>query len=207
MASRALASEGGAPAQLGAIMRRTPHLIRALEAARDLNPPEWLISAGAIRDAVWDALHGVPAAIPRDIDLGFFDPDDLTQAREQEIEAELYSRVPQLPWQAKNQAAVHLWYSRRFGTEAPPFRSCVEAVATFPETAACVGVRLLPDDDLLIVAPCGLGDLLGCVCRHNAARVPASFYQRRVAEKRWRERWPRMRYLPADRLEFGRARA
>ena len=68
-------------------------------------------------------------------------------------------------------------------------------MATFPETASCVGVRLLSDDDLLVVAPYGLGDLLACVCRHNPARVPPDFYERRVAEKRWAARWPRMRYV------------
>jgi hypothetical protein len=182
--------------RLCSVLRGAPHFTKALLAARDADPPDWLISAGAVRDAVWGALHDRPAtAMPRDIDLGFFDPNDLTAARDQVVQAELHARAPHLPWQAKNQAAVHLWYPRRFGIEVPPFRSSAEAVATFPETATCVGVRLLPDDDMLVVAPHGLGDLLDCVCRHNATRVSANFYARRVAQKGWRNRWPRMRYV------------
>ena len=95
---------------------------------------------------------------------------------------------------------MHLWYPKRFGFEVPPFRNTAEAVATFPLTAACVGVRLLPDDGLLVVAPHGLDDLLGGVCRHNPTRVPRSFYEEWLGARRsrWQERWPR---LPLHRVE------
>jgi uncharacterized protein len=176
-------------------LSRAPVLMQALRAARDVGAPDWLICAGAIRDAVWDALHDRPPITPRDIDLGFFDPADLTPARDAAVEAALRERAPELPWEAKNQAAVHVWYPARFGFEVPPFGSTAEAVATFPETATCVGVRLLPDDELQVVAPYGLADLLGCVCRHNPARVPKRFYEQRLATKGWRERWPQLRVI------------
>jgi uncharacterized protein len=192
-----LASEGGDPMRLSSVLRQAPLVMEALRVARDIGAPDWLISAGAIRDVVWDSVHGRPLiAAPRDIDVGFFDPADLTPDRDRMVEEALHARAPHLPWQAKNQAAVHLWYATRFGVEVAPFRSCAEAVATFPETATCVGVRLLADDDMLVVAPHGLDDLLGCVCRHNPARVSASFYERRVADKGWRRRWPKLRYVP-----------
>ena len=176
--------------------------MEALRAARDVDAPDWLIAAGAIRDAAWDDLHGRPVtAMPRDVDVAFFDSSDLTPDRDRGVEEALQARAPHLPWQARNQAAVHLWYPRRFGTEVAPFRSAAEAVGTFPETASCVGVRLLADDDMRVVAPHGLDDLFACVCRHNPARVSAAFYERRVAEKGWRDRWPRMRYVPPDRGE------
>ena len=169
----------------------------ALRAARDVAAPEWLVNAGAIRDVVWDDLHGrPPTAPPRDVDVGFFDPADLTPRRDEAVEAALRRRAPGVRWEAKNQAAVHRWYPRVFGLDVPPFRSSAEAIATFPETASAVGVRLLFDDDLLVVAPFGLDDLFGCVCRHNPARVPPEVYERRVAEKRFRARWPRLRYVP-----------
>jgi hypothetical protein len=186
-------------AELAALLRAAPPLMEALRAARAVAAPDWLIGAGAIRDVVWDAFHDRPrTAVPRDIDVGFFDPDDLTPERDRAVDDALSSRAPGLPWEAKNQAAVHLWYPRRFGFDVPAFKSSADAIATFPETATCVGVRLLAADDVLIVAPYGLDDLLGCVCRHNPTRVSAEFYERRVVEKGWRERWPRMRYVPAE---------
>ena len=142
----------------------------ALEAARDVDAPDWLINAGAIRDVVFDALHDRPLTTPpRDVDLGFFDPGDLSPERDAEVEAALRQRAPDLPWEAKNQAAVHVWYPKRFGFEVPPFRNTAEAVATFPLTAACVGVRLRPMTSCSSVAPHGLVDL-GLLIRVSPAR-------------------------------------
>jgi uncharacterized protein len=180
--------------RLDALVRDSPVLMEALRAARAVDAPDWLVSAGAIRDAVWDALHGRPPAIPRDIDVGFFDPTDLTPAREDLVAAALRDHAPELPWDVKNQAAVHLWYPDRFGVDVPPFRNTAEGVATFPETASCVGLRLLPNDELLVVAPHGLDDLFGLVCRHNPTRVSRAFYEQRLAEKGWRERWPKLSF-------------
>jgi uncharacterized protein len=51
----------------------------------------------------------------------------------------------------------------------------------------------------MVVAPHGLDDLFGCLCRHNPTRVSARFYEARVSEKGWRARWPKMRYvLPTE---------
>ena len=50
-------------------LRRAPLLMQALRAAREVEPPEWLINAGAIRDVVFDALHDHPLTTPpRDVD-------------------------------------------------------------------------------------------------------------------------------------------
>jgi hypothetical protein len=195
----ALASERGQPQRLASIIRRSPPLMAALIAASEVAAPDWFVTAGAIRDAVWDVLHDrPPTAMPRDVDLSFFDPGDLTPARDAAAEAALRRRAPELPWEAKNQAAVHLWYPARFGSAVAPLASCAEAIATFPETASCVGVRLLAGGDLLIVAPYGLDDLLNGICRHNPTRVSARFYAERQAVKGWPARWPRVRYLTAS---------
>jgi uncharacterized protein len=181
--------------RLRALVRESPLLMEALRTVRDVDPPDWLLGAGAIRDAVWDTLHGREPALPRDIDVGYFDADDLTPARDDAVTAALRERAPHLPWDAKNQAAVHLWYPHRFGLEVPSFRNTAEAIATFPETASCVGLRLLPDDKIQVVAPYGLEDLFGLVCRRNPARVSPEFYERRLSEKGWAARWPDLRIL------------
>jgi len=40
------------------------------------------------------------------------------------------------------------------------------------------------------VAPFGLEDLFGLVCRRNPRRVTIEEYRRRVQSKRFAERWP-----------------
>src|SRR5215213_7879086 len=131
----------------------------------------------------------------RDVDPAFFDPARLDPARDAEVESALRRRLDGVPWDAKNQAAVHTWYGRVFGGEVAPLTSSADGVATWPETATAVAVRLLPDDRLQVVAPCGLDDLFGLVCRRNPRRVGVQHYQRRLRGKRVAERWPRVRIL------------
>jgi uncharacterized protein len=187
-----------AASQFESIVRETPWLMEALRAARDVGQPDWLVYAGALRNAVWDRLHGFTSPSPlADVDVGFFDPADLSPARDAAVTDALRERLPSVPWQAKNQAAVHLWYESRFGYPVEPLKSTAGAVATFPETAVCVGVRLEPNDSLLVVAPYGLDDLLGLVHRHNRTRASLEIYEERLASKRITERWPRVTVVPA----------
>jgi hypothetical protein len=46
---------------------------------------------------------------------------------------QLNQLFPDTDWDVKNQAAVHLWYERRFGYAVPPLHSVEDAVATWPE--------------------------------------------------------------------------
>ena len=172
--------------------------MHALAIAREADAPDWLIGAGAVRTAVWDRLHGYDGPPDlADVDLVFFDPADLSTERDAAVESALCALAPDIPWEAKNQAAVHLWYPRVFGLAVAPFTSSAEAVATFPETATCVALHLDAADRLTVVAPYGLDDLLGLVLRHNPLRVTPELSERRLAEKRVRERWPRVTVLPA----------
>ena len=163
----------------------------ALEAAREVAAPDWLIGAGAIRRLVWDRLHGVAEPpLPDDVDLAFFDPASLRPERENELRSALVVRAPHIPWDVKNQAAVHLWYPTLFGIEVEPLRSAAEAVATWPETATAVAVRLMADSGLCVVAPLGLDDLFGLIWRRNPRRVTVTEYRRRLEKKFTPERWP-----------------
>jgi hypothetical protein len=186
------APRAGLPERLASMVRSAPWLLAALQAARDVDPPDWLVGGGVLRDLVWDRLHGRPPARPRDLDLAFFDPARLDPARDAEVEAALTARLSGVPWDAKNQAAVHTWYGRVFGGQVAPLTSAADGVATWPETATAVAVRLLPDDRLQVVAPCGLEDLFGLICRRNPRRVTFAHYRQRIHDKRITERWPRV---------------
>jgi hypothetical protein len=105
----------------------------------------------------------------------------------------LNEALPDTPWDAKNQAAVHLWFPRKFGYAVEPFQSAAAAVATWPETATCVAVRLTADDELIVHAPLGFDDLFAMVHRRNPARVTVAEYERRIASKQIAARWPRVR--------------
>ena len=138
-------------------LRRCAWFVSVLGVANRVDPPEWWISAGVIRDIVWYGRFGPrfdPEAV-KDVDLGFFDADNLSPSCDRDVEAALGALDASLIWDAKNQAAVHLWYPRRFGIEVDPFSSALDAIATFPEYCTCVGIRWSPRAGWDVAAPYG----------------------------------------------------
>jgi hypothetical protein len=174
-------------------------LVDALTAVRESGLPDAWVGAGVLRDLVWGELfgHGFRPAEVRDIDVVFYDADDLSGDRDRRATEGLKARRPGLPWEACNQAAVHTWYAEHFGGAAvPPLRSIAEAVATWPETATAVAVRLDGADDIQICAPLGPTDLVQGVWRRNPARVSLARSRERLARHRPAERWPGIRVVP-----------
>jgi hypothetical protein len=192
------AETADAAARLVALARATPWFMQALAHVRALGLREWCIGAGAVRNLVWDALHGhaVPSALA-DVDVAFFDDADLSSARDAALERELHSRAPGTPWEVTNQAGVHLWFEQHFGHAVAPLRSLVDAVASWPETATAVGLWLDDGGHLHVIAPLGLDDLFAMVVRRNPARVSLETYRQRVASKRYAQRWPQVRVVAA----------
>ena len=182
--------------QLRDIVRDTPWLLRALRVVRSANIPDAHVCAGAIRNAVWDALHGfdTPSTL-KDIDVAYFDAADLSEEIEFMYTLRLCELAPDLPWDVKNQAAVHLWFHEVFDDSVEPLESIAHAASTWPEPAVCVAIRLDPSDAIQVVAPLGLDDLFGMVVRRNPRRVSAANYRARVSTKRYRDRWPRVRVV------------
>lgn len=185
-------------AALCAIARDSGWFMQALRAAREVLPGPWCIGAGAVRNLVWDHLQGLarPSALS-DIDAVFFDPAELSSARDARLQGRLAALAPDLPWEVTNQAGVHLWFEASFGHAVEPLRSLEEAVASWPEYATAVGLRMEPDDALTVIAPLGLEDLLAMRVRRNPRRVSLASYRQRLAQKDYARRWPGVRIEPA----------
>src|SRR3954463_7310015 len=93
---------------IATIIAQDPVGMKQLRAARTLGLPDWCIAAGFVRNRVWDHLHGiVPARLPVDIDVLYFDASDTRTEREAEFEARLSALMP-LPWEVRNQARMHV---------------------------------------------------------------------------------------------------
>ena len=191
------ALDPAAVAVLAGRVRAEPWLMHALEAVAASGLPDAWIGAGAVRDVVWGQLHeGFDPAAIRDIDVAFFEPEDLSRERDRAAQQTL-GELAVLPWEASNQAAVHTWYHDYFGgPPVPPFGSVHEAVSTWPETATCVAIRLVSAHNVEVCAPHGLTDLLGGVWRVNPARVTAATSRARLARQQVAVRWPRVRIIP-----------
>ncbi len=177
-------------------LRREPWLLRALDATAASGLPDAWVGAGVIRDVVWGQLcRGFDPGDVADIDVAYFDPDDLSRARDLAAQETLAENAS-LPWEATNQAAVHTWYHLHFG--GPPvgaLSSVHDAVATWPETATCVAIRKAPGG-FEVCAPHGLGDLLAGIWRANPVRVTPAISWARLARHQGRRWWPAVTAVP-----------
>ena len=165
-----------------------------LDAVRRQRLPDWAVGAGFIRSAVWDALHGYSEATPiADVDVLFFDADEVSRERECAIEAALAEAMPDVPWSVKNQARMH----RRNGDA--PYADTADALRFWLETPTAVAIRIREDGGALLLAPFGAEDLLGMVSRPTPrGREKLSHYQSRMREKNRPAHWPRVRILESD---------
>jgi uncharacterized protein len=183
-------------ARLIAIVQSSPWFCRLLDAGQSAGVASWCIGAGALRNLVWDRLHGhaQPSDLS-DIDFAYFDAGDLSPARDQALQARLVGMCPHEPWEVTNQAAVHLWFESHFGHAVPPLPSLEAAVASWPEFATSVAVTRDAAGGTRVIAPHGLEDLFDMVIRRNPARVSVSTYRQRVRDKNYTARWPQVRVV------------
>jgi hypothetical protein len=181
------------------LVRSSDWLLHVLETVRDGHIPDGWVGAGVLRDLVWGERYGsgfAPAQV-RDVDVAFFDPQDLSRANDDRMTARLQRRSPQVPFEARNQAAVHTWYAGKFGGDpVEPLASIHDAVATWPETATAVALRLCSDDTIEICAPLGLMDLMAGVWRRNPRRVSIRRSLERLERHRPHLRWPGVTVIP-----------
>lgn len=149
----------------------------------------WLV-AGSIAQTVWNNRYGLPYDFGiSDVDLIYFDPDDLSAGAEQEHAERIRHCFEGLPvwFDVKNEARVHLWYEEKFGSPIAQYQSAEAAISTFPTTATAVGIR--PDaDEMEIHAPFGLDDLMGGIVRPNKTQITKDIYEAKVAK--WLRAWP-----------------
>lgn len=180
---------------LEARLRRNPWLWEVLQRFDEIGLPDCWLVAGCIAQTVWNLACGREAGFGvKDADLVYFDAADLSADSEGAHERRLRARFADLPvvLDIKNEARVHLWYERVFGTPIPPYRSTADAIASFPTTATAIGVRQT-NGVFKCVAPFGLNDLFALTVRPNKRQITPAVYKAKVA--RWRPLWPQLAFL------------
>jgi len=174
------------------IIKKDDELIELLRIVRDLDLPDCYIGAGAVRNLVWDSLHGYEKRTSlNDIDVVYCDSNDVRAERDIEIWRKLCENRGDVEWNVFNQARPYIRDKPRTTSN-----STVEGIATWPETPTCIGVRLNGDDSFDICAPYGIEDLMGLVVRPSGNSIGnLELYKGRVLKKRWKEIWPRLEIL------------
>jgi uncharacterized protein len=184
-------------AEFVAAVQSNPINRRLLERLPALDLPDaWLVS-GALFQTVWNRLtdrapdHGI-----RDYDIFYFDPDDSWAAEDgvigrvrntfADVDAEI---------EVRNQARVHLWYSKKFDAPYSPLARATDGIDRFLMHNAQVGIRTI-GGTYEIYAPRGLGDVADMIVRPNiTANFRADLYYAKA--ERWKALWPEITILPA----------
>ena len=149
------------------IVLADPTVAAVLQRAPDLGVGDWWLTAGILFQTVWNALTGrTPGTGIRDADFFYFDDDTSWEAEDAVIAAgsQLFADVA-VPVEIRNEARVHLWYAEHFGTPAPPFRDCADAIDSFAAVCCCLGVTVGTDGSPRVYAPHGYDDLFAMVVR------------------------------------------
>ncbi|MEM7215101.1 MAG: nucleotidyltransferase family protein [Pseudomonadota bacterium] len=170
------------------VLKKSAFHIQCLETARDFLLPDWAIGAGFVRNVVWDHLHGFETMTPlQDVDVLYFDPDDISKDRETDLEKQFQKAMPGVPWSVRNQARMHL----RNGDK--PYKGTEDALRFWLETPTCVAVRLNRDDTISVIAPHGFEDLMSMRVRPTpSGKAKFDHYTNRVQAKNWGAIWPNL---------------
>jgi uncharacterized protein len=184
-------------------LRELADIARLLEAHADLHAllshveglalPDGWIGAGFIRNAVWDMLHGraIDASKLNDVDVIYLDPADPSEERDRALEGRLRSLAPDVNWQVRNQARMHL----RNGDA--PYRSTFDAISCWPETATAIAARAMRGT-VEVMAPYGISDLTRLIVRPTPAFAhKMEIYRARLRSKDWASRWPNLAFCDA----------
>ena len=170
------------------LIERDKLRLEALECTRKLNLPQCYLAAGFVRNLVWDHLHHKSISTPlNDVDVIYFDPNELN--RDKKYERALNALMPQLNWQVRNQAFMHLRNADQ------PYKSSLDAMSYWPEKETAVAIRKLESGNLECIAAFGFESLFSLQVTYNPKRLRETF-ECRVKSKGWLELWPGLSIAP-----------
>lgn len=177
------------------IIENDPWRMEVLEAVRSLELSDWLIGAGFVRNPIWDYLHEYnKQAHSTDIDIAYFDPYDLTEETEIKYQNELKKKI-NADWSVTNQARMS-----EINNQKEKYTSTEDAISHWPETATAIGVTLLTNNKLKLIAPYGVDDLISLNLRMTPKFGDGiEAFKARVQKKQWLLKWPKLKVIIAKK--------
>ncbi|UTV29836.1 nucleotidyltransferase family protein [Photobacterium atrarenae] len=159
---------------------------QALACVSQLNLPQGYIAAGFVRNLVWDALHHYTEPTPlNDVDVIYFDPAEDDPETCEKYESQLQAQVPQLNWQVRNQARMHVRNGDR------PYQSVLDAMSFWVEKETAVAIRQIAPGHYECIAAFGLVSLFRLQVTYNSKRS-GTVFEDRLRSKNWLQQWPKL---------------
>lgn len=157
--------------------------LKVLEVVRLLGLPECYVAAGFVRNLVWDELHHKSEPTPlNDIDVIYFDLNESNPNKFREYESKLKALLPQLNWQVRNQALMHIRNNDK------PYSSTLDAMRYWPEKETAIAIRKLANGSFECISAFGLASLFKLQVTYNPNRLKSEF-EHRIKLKGWLSKW------------------
>ncbi|WP_032095696.1 MULTISPECIES: nucleotidyltransferase family protein [unclassified Alteromonas] len=195
------------------IIQADSQRMSCLHALQQLALPQGYLGAGFLRNAIWDFLHQKSTPTPlKDVDVIYFDANDTQRAKDTFYEMQLNEVLPQVKWQVKNQARMHVLHGHA------PYKNCEEAISYWIEKETCLAIALSTVDSVAlsasasakarlsssfetagpfdILAPYGLQANFAGTISINPKYPRPDVFNERVQKKRWCEIWPTLTVKP-----------
>ena len=178
------------------LAQRNPLNAALLDRLPSLGLDQCYLTAGCLFQAVWNHASNRPADDKvKDYDVFYFDDGDLSWEAEDRVIKRVVALCADLgaTIEVKNQARVHLWYERRFGSPYPALRSTRDGIDRFLVACICVGIDV---SDRLLYTPDGLGDLQQGVLKINRLHPNPALFRRKAED--YRARWGWLRIVDSE---------
>lgn len=169
------------------VIKKDEYMMEVLETTEKLGLNDYWICAGFVRNKVWDVIFNVRSrTLYNDVDVVYFDAQDIRSESEKEFESYLKNWMPDTPFEVVNQARI---YHNHPGIDV---RCAEDGIKHFPETPTAVGVRL-KHGQLELTAPHGIYDLVNGIVQPTPYFGQAKHigtYHDRIKSKNWQHLWP-----------------
>jgi hypothetical protein len=176
------------------VFENDSELIYIIETIASLNIPNWMLTAGVLRNYVWSIQHGYdePLIEPNsDLDVIYFDK----QNQNLSISDIVLDQLPNYSIDFTNQAYIHN-YNHCY--QDKPFTSAEEGLANSTETATAIGLTI-ESGKWILVCPWGVSDLLNLVLRMpphiQNNHLYRELFQTRISDKQWLKKWPMLKVI------------
>ncbi|KAJ6788736.1 hypothetical protein PWT90_03934 [Aphanocladium album] len=183
---------------LRTILSTNKTLLTVLDRFAILNMPNWYVAAGAVSQTIWNHMSGMaPDTGISDYDVVYHDSDLSWEAEDRYIQTakELFSDMPDIEIEIRNQARVHLWYEDKYGVECAPHKTVEAGIDSWISTSAMIGIRLNDDgSSWSVYAPRGLSDYFNMVARPNDSLGLRENYDKKA--ERWKGIWDKLTVEP-----------
>lgn len=166
-------------------------ILRALNRAEQETGLKLYLAGGSVAQTVWNRLEQKPPNYGiLDYDIVYFHDDTSYEAEDAVIDR-IKELLPGISVDVKNQARVHLWFHKKFGSKIGPFASIGNAIYHYGSFAQTIAVRIDSNNDynLEVIAPFGLNDIFTMTMRSNPeTNIPLQCLEAKAAE--FQSKWP-----------------